>query len=161
MILRTYKSSQTIFIGILAAFAIPAFDGFRKKARSSEAKTNLGALFTAQKAFFYEHSTYCAHLADVGFSVTGADTYYTIGFGANSGGSNSGCTAGTAPDWKSDGSKATAQAPEAACDADTTDFTAGAVGPKDGTDLIDVDSNYRMDQTKKLNSNSIFDKAGC
>ncbi|RYZ36388.1 MAG: prepilin-type N-terminal cleavage/methylation domain-containing protein [Myxococcaceae bacterium] len=39
-------------IGILAAIAIPNFIRFQAKSKQSEAKTNLKAIFTAQKAYF-------------------------------------------------------------------------------------------------------------
>ena len=45
-------------IGILAAIAIPDFLKFQAKAKQSEAKTNLGAIFTAQVAYFGEHNSY-------------------------------------------------------------------------------------------------------
>jgi len=45
-------------IGILAAIAIPDFLKFQAKAKQSEAKTNLGAIFTAQVAYFGENNTY-------------------------------------------------------------------------------------------------------
>ncbi len=70
------------FIGILAAVAIPAFDGFRKKARSSEAKTNLGALYTAEKAYFYEGDKYSEVLATIGFEEPTGTRHYAVGFKA-------------------------------------------------------------------------------
>ncbi len=68
------------FIGILAAVAIPAFDGFRKKARSSEAKTNLGALYTAEKAYLYEGDKYSDVLANIGFEEPSGTRHYAVGF---------------------------------------------------------------------------------
>src|SRR5689334_2957683 len=41
-------------IGILAAIAIPNFIKFQAQSKQSEAKANLKAIFTAQKAFFQE-----------------------------------------------------------------------------------------------------------
>jgi len=41
-------------IGILAAIAIPNFIKFQARSKQSEAKANLKAVFTAQKAFFQE-----------------------------------------------------------------------------------------------------------
>ena len=60
--------------------AIPQFAGFRAKARSAEAKTNLGAMYTAQKAYFFEESDYDEHLQTVGFAKPEGTLYYTIGF---------------------------------------------------------------------------------
>jgi len=45
-------------IGILAAIAIPNFMKFQAKAKQSEAKTNLGAIYVAQLAYFANSNTY-------------------------------------------------------------------------------------------------------
>jgi type IV pilus assembly protein PilA len=45
-------------IGILAAIAIPNFLNFRLKAKSSEAKSNLGAIRSTEVAYFAENSHY-------------------------------------------------------------------------------------------------------
>ena len=43
-------------IGILAAIAVPNFLTYQMKARTSEAKTNLGGIRTAETAFFAENN---------------------------------------------------------------------------------------------------------
>jgi type IV pilus assembly protein PilA len=45
-------------IGILAAIAIPNFLNFRLKAKTSEAKSNLGAIRTTEVAYYAEWSTW-------------------------------------------------------------------------------------------------------
>ena len=45
-------------IGILSAVAIPNFLNFRYKAKTSEAKANLGAIRTCQEAYMAENETY-------------------------------------------------------------------------------------------------------
>jgi len=45
-------------IGILAAIAIPNFLRFQLRARSSEGKTNLAAIRTAEEGYFAEFNTY-------------------------------------------------------------------------------------------------------
>jgi type IV pilus assembly protein PilA len=45
-------------IGILAAIAIPNFRNYQMKAKSAEAKTNLGAIRTSQESFQAENDTY-------------------------------------------------------------------------------------------------------
>ena len=45
-------------IGILAAIAIPNFLTFRLKAKTSEAKSNLGAIRTVEEAYKAEEDTY-------------------------------------------------------------------------------------------------------
>lgn len=68
-------------IGILAAIAIPNFMRFQAKAKQSEAKTNLKAVFTAKKAYFAENSTY-ACTTDCGWAVEN-NNIYTYNTGAN------------------------------------------------------------------------------
>jgi len=45
-------------IGILAAIAIPNFLKFQAKAKQSEAKTNLGAIYVAMLSYFSNANTY-------------------------------------------------------------------------------------------------------
>ena len=45
-------------IGILAAIAIPNFLRFQLKAKSSEGKTNLAAIRTAEESYFAEYGAY-------------------------------------------------------------------------------------------------------
>jgi len=45
-------------IGILAAIAIPNFLRFQLKAKSSEGKTNLAAIRTAEESYFAEYNVY-------------------------------------------------------------------------------------------------------
>jgi type IV pilus assembly protein PilA len=52
-------------IGILAAIAIPNFLNFRLKAKTSEAKSNLGALRTTEVAYFAEWNWYVGNQAPV------------------------------------------------------------------------------------------------
>jgi type IV pilus assembly protein PilA len=78
-------------IGILAAIAIPDFLKFQAKAKQAEAKTNLGAIFTTQVAYYGENSSYAGRegmnsppsgtpigncFADMGWTPEG-DTLYT------------------------------------------------------------------------------------
>jgi type IV pilus assembly protein PilA len=55
-------------IGILAAIAIPNFIKFQARSKQSEAKANLKAIFTAQKAFFQEKDRFSSLTGDIGFS---------------------------------------------------------------------------------------------
>lgn len=45
-------------LGVLATVAVPRFNIFRARARQSEAKSNLGVIFTLQEAFSIDHETY-------------------------------------------------------------------------------------------------------
>ena len=55
-------------IGILAAIAIPNFIKFQARSKQSEAKANLKAIFTAEKAFFQEKDQFSTFTGDIGFS---------------------------------------------------------------------------------------------
>jgi type IV pilus assembly protein PilA len=76
-------------IGILAAIAGPQYAKFQARARQSEAKVQLGAAYTAEKAFAVENSTFTACLFDIGLRSDGNKVYYTMGMrnapGANCG----------------------------------------------------------------------------
>jgi type IV pilus assembly protein PilA len=63
-------------IGILAAIAIPNFLKYQAKSRQSEAKTNLGAIFVAESAFFGEQSYY-GSFSEIGWTLTGTSNRYT------------------------------------------------------------------------------------
>lgn len=45
-------------VGILAAIAIPNFIGMQKRAKTTEAKSNLGQIWTLQEAYHVEADTY-------------------------------------------------------------------------------------------------------
>ncbi|RKH71426.1 type IV pilin protein [Corallococcus aberystwythensis] len=62
-------------IGILAAIAIPNFIRFQAKSKQSEAKTNLKAIFTAQKAYFGEKDKYQVDFTVIGFDPEAGNRY--------------------------------------------------------------------------------------
>jgi type IV pilus assembly protein PilA len=67
-------------IGILAAIAIPNFIKFQAKAKQSEAKANLKAAFTAEKAYAQEKDNYSPQINVVGFSPERNNRYaYFLG----------------------------------------------------------------------------------
>ncbi|MEW6380181.1 MAG: prepilin-type N-terminal cleavage/methylation domain-containing protein [bacterium] len=59
-------------IGILSAIAIPNFMTFRLKAKTSEAKANLGSIRTCEEAYKAEQETYYGTIAQYPTSVPGA-----------------------------------------------------------------------------------------
>jgi type IV pilus assembly protein PilA len=76
-------------IGILAAIAIPNFIAYQAKSRQSEAKVNLGAIFTSATAFAAEQPTPTyvpgTTLDPIGWSPTGTPRYtYFYATGASS-----------------------------------------------------------------------------
>jgi type IV pilus assembly protein PilA len=67
-------------IGILAAIAIPNFIKFQARSKQSEAKANLKAAFTAEKAFIQEKDQYQTQIYIVGFSPERNNRYaYYLG----------------------------------------------------------------------------------
>ncbi len=62
-------------IGILAAIAIPNFIKFQARSKQSEAKSNLKALFTAQKSYFQEHDKYAEPVKLIGFAPERGNRY--------------------------------------------------------------------------------------
>ena len=111
-------------IGILAAIAIPNFLRFQAKSKQSEAKTNLGGIFTAETSYFSEHNNF-ADLDVISWAPVGSAKYrYMLANAALSLGN----TAVVLDAWTvAPGfSNATPQA-----------FTAGAQGNVDTDDLKD------------------------
>jgi type IV pilus assembly protein PilA len=69
-------------IGILAAIAIPNFVKFQARSKQSEAKANLKAMFTAQKAFSAEKDKFSNLTGEIGFSPERNNRYaYFVGPG--------------------------------------------------------------------------------
>lgn len=62
-------------IGILAAVAIPNFQRFQAKARQSEARASISAIYTAEKAFFQEWQQYFADFQAIGYIPEGQFRY--------------------------------------------------------------------------------------
>jgi type IV pilus assembly protein PilA len=70
-------------IGLLAALAIPNFIKFQARSRQSEARSNLKALFTAQKSYYGDKLAYCSAMDVIGFEPERGNRYlYTMGGGA-------------------------------------------------------------------------------
>ncbi|MHB1024875.1 MAG: type IV pilin protein [Desulfobacteria bacterium] len=63
-------------IGILAAIAIPNFLRFQAKSKQSEAKTNLGGIFTGQTAYLGEKDQY-GTFAQIAWAPIGTSQRYT------------------------------------------------------------------------------------
>ena len=54
-------------IGILAAIAIPNFIKFQARAKQSEAKANMRAMFTAEKSFYAANDRWSSLVLEMGF----------------------------------------------------------------------------------------------
>lgn len=62
-------------IGILAAIAIPNFLKFQAKAKQSEAKNNLSAIFTSQISYFGESNAFGTTFTDLSWNPEGTTRY--------------------------------------------------------------------------------------
>src|SRR5438132_3081692 len=70
-------------IGILAAIGIPNFSRFQARSRQSEAKTNLTALFAAEKGIMLEKDRYSSLVGETGSSPERNNRYaYYLAAGA-------------------------------------------------------------------------------
>ena len=66
-------------VGILAAVAIPNYNKYQAKARQSEAKIALAAVFTAEKSVFAEYSTHHGCMTHIGYAPDSLNRYYSVG----------------------------------------------------------------------------------
>jgi len=119
-------------IGILAAIAIPNFMQYQAKSKQSEAKMNLGGIYTSEVAYFGEANTFSPVFTTIGFVVasTGTQRYtFTVDGTTLLAGTSTGCTTYTG----------------AAVSA--TSFTALATGNIDGDAYCDT---WTMNDVKVL-----------
>ena len=128
-------------IGILAAIAIPNFLRFQAKSKQSEAKTNLGGIFTAQIAYFGENNTY-GNFTQIAWAPTGTRRYsYWSGTYTNTN-----LTLVPVPVSPADNVGATALVTATAARTDNT-FQAAAVGDIDSDAFLD---EWTMRETRVL-----------
>ena len=64
-----------VIIGILAALAYPNLEKYLKRVRQTEAKTNLSAIYTAQKIYFTLHQSYADDINELDLSLAQGDPY--------------------------------------------------------------------------------------
>jgi len=69
-------------IGILSAVAVPNFKRYQAKSKTSEAKIQLAAAYTAEQSFYGDFGIYSNCLAYMGYDPTNeqANRYFTVGF---------------------------------------------------------------------------------
>lgn len=121
-------------IGILATIAIPSFNKFQIKARQSEAKSLLGGIYIAEKAFFAEWASFYGDFRDIGFLPEGR-MRYAVGFSAVGdpvGGDFVGSTVGGAAATAFNSGVAYANAPGATVASAYSASTVAAGGCADG-----------------------------
>lgn len=69
-------------IGILVAIAAPNFAKYQSKARQAEAKISLAAVYTAEKSFYSEYSSYIPSMDAIGYAAEGNKRFYSLGWAA-------------------------------------------------------------------------------
>lgn len=69
-------------IGILSAVAVPNFQKYQAKSRTSEAKLQLSAAYTAEQSFYSDFDSYHVCLTYMGYNPANeqAQRYFTVGF---------------------------------------------------------------------------------
>jgi type IV pilus assembly protein PilA len=72
-------------IGVLSAIAVPNFKKYQAKSKTSEAKLQLSAAYTAQQSFYSDYDTYHVCLKYMGYNPTNevAQRIYAVGFGSD------------------------------------------------------------------------------
>ena len=150
-------------IGILSAVAVPNFKKYQAKAKTSEAKMQLAAIFTAETAALNEYDSYGTCLKMMGYdpSDDADQRYYYTGFNNQTGGNSflvsnglSACAAGTnvsyfPPNKKVPGNLSTiaAMADLASANPSESSFTAAASGIIAKGTLVD---KWTINQAKKI-----------
>ncbi len=77
-------------IGILVSIAIPNFQVYQAKARQSEAKLALAAIYGAEKSFYAEYAAYAGSMDAIGYAPEGSRRFYLVGWAAAHSGSITG-----------------------------------------------------------------------
>jgi prepilin-type N-terminal cleavage/methylation domain-containing protein len=69
-------------IGLLSAVAVPNFKKYQAKAKMSEAKLQLSAIYTAESSFYSDYNIYAQCLVYMGYDpgLEWANRYYAVGF---------------------------------------------------------------------------------
>jgi type IV pilus assembly protein PilA len=134
-------------IGILAAIAIPNFLAYQARAKQSEAKTNLGGIYTSQVGYFGEYNNFQGDFSMLGFQVAGTTGRYAFSVGG---------TAGTTSVGNTNVATNSCAASQHASVAVMTNpalpgFTAGAAGNIDNDATCDV---WTMNDQKTLLNNT-------
>ena len=69
-------------IGLLSSIAVPNFRKFQARSRTTEAKLQLAAIYTAEQSFYGTYQIYPSCLSDMGYDPTEfkAQRFYAVGF---------------------------------------------------------------------------------
>jgi len=140
------------------AIAAPNFSRYQSKARQSEAKIALAAIYGSEKAFYSEYAAYIGSMDAIGYSPEGARRFYTVGWSAAQGANPTGYNGGNGnSQWtnvnNSFGScSGTVTATAAGLAGDAQTFIAGAVGCVRQSATLDA---WSINELKVLANNQI------
>ena len=67
-----------VIVGILASFALPQFSRFTRRARTSEAQVNIGALLTAEMIYYQENNVFTSVLGRLLVDVNQTNFAYVV-----------------------------------------------------------------------------------
>jgi type IV pilus assembly protein PilA len=67
-------------IGILVTIAAPNFSRYQSKARQSEAKIAMSAVYGAEKSFYSEYAAYMGSMDAIGYAPEGNKRFYEVGW---------------------------------------------------------------------------------
>jgi type IV pilus assembly protein PilA len=145
-------------IGILVAIAAPNFARYQSKARQSEAKIALAAVYGAEKSFYSEYAAYAGSMDAIGYSPEGQRRFYAVGWtGVHSGAITGYNGTNSTADWPATNNtfKCSGSAPalgtQLSTDAQT--FVVAATGCiRQGQANLDT---WNINDTKVLNNNVI------
>ena len=147
-------------IGILAAVAIPNFQTYQAKSKTSEAKLLLSAIYMAETSFIADADTYATCLEDMGY-VHPSNSYFAGGFNADHKSNKAGfngqnCTPGKhqyGAKRGMGGFTAAAKNVPKGTGADFTTFTAAALGSVSSSfNTAAKASHWTIDQDKVLDN---------
>ncbi len=147
-------------VGILVAVAAPNFSRYQSKARQSEAKLALAAVYGAEKAFYSEYSAYIPSFDAIGYVPEGAKRFYSVGWSGAAGGVTGYAGNTTNSVWQRVNYPAVwtictshvTGLPAAVTTADLQTFTAGARGQlRDGSNC----DYWTIDQIKSISNVTI------
>lgn len=125
-------------LGILAAIAIPTFIQYQARARQSEAKTSLSAIYMGQHAYWIENLRY-GSIGEIRYVIAGRTRYtYRSGAAGAGGGTNANVTNPGSTQDTINANGGTIE-PEGAIVAASSlsSFTATAAGNVDGDATVD------------------------
>jgi type IV pilus assembly protein PilA len=72
-------------IGILASISIPNYQKYQSRARQTEAKISLSAIYTSEVSYSTDSGSFSTCLVDIGFQASGNNRYYIAGFTTTNG----------------------------------------------------------------------------